>query len=116
MALLFNPPQSYDVPVSLGGDLLVTFKNKTPGSNPAVYIDYPINTSMKMLIGKGDTVIEIDGVIDGSDAVFRLESEVADTIKSGVGWRLIFSIDNGENEPVDDIVIINGKVVRVDGS
>jgi len=115
MPLLFNPPQSYDIPVSLGGDLLVTFKNKVPGSDPVTYTDYPVGTSIKMLIGKGDSLIQINGVINGSDAVFRLESEVADTIRSGVSWRLIFSIVDDNAQLTDDIVIMNGRVVRVDG-
>lgn len=114
MALLFNPPQSYEIPVSLGGDLLITFRNRVPDSNPIEYTDYPENSSLKLIIGKGDTAIQINGVMNGSDAVFRLESEVVDTIKSGLSWRLIFSLAE-EGEPIDDIVIINGRMVRVDG-
>ena len=115
MALLFNPPQSYEIPVSLGGDLLVTFKNKVPDTIPPEYTDYPDNLSIKLLIGKGDSMIQLDGVITGSDAVFRLESEVADTIKAGVSWRLIFSIFDPNSELTDDIVALNGRMVRVDG-
>lgn len=113
MTLLFNVPQTYDIPMSLGGDFIVTFKNKTPGSDPAEYIDFPNNVSIKMIIGKGDTATQINGVITGPNAVFRLESEVADTIRAGVSWRLIYSILG--DTLTDDIVIMNGKVVRSDG-
>lgn len=114
MAWLFDPPGNYDLPVSLGGDIIVTFKNRVPGSSPAEYENYPNNVAVKLAITNGDNVIEADAVITDEDAVCRIESEVADTIADGSLWRVIVSVTNGDK--TDDITALNGTVVRADGA
>lgn len=114
MAWLFDPPETYDLPVSLGGDIIVTFKNRTPNSDPVEYTDYPNNVAVKLVIGVGDNAIEAPATIDGHDAVCRIESEVADTIVDGSLWRVIVSVTNGE--VIDNLPALNGTVVRSDGA
>lgn len=119
---LFDPVTSVRIPICLGGDLILTFKNKTPGTGttgtdgvwvPPEYIDFPEGVTLKLAIGKGDTIIEAPGTVSGIYRVCRVESTVMDTVKDGTLWRTIVSKPNGEVE--DNIPAINGILVRSDG-
>jgi hypothetical protein len=112
---LFPPPAVYSLPVSLGADIQVTFRNMTPDTDPPVYVDYPPGVTVSLVIGKaGATVASADGVINGSDAVCEIPFATADTLRAGTPWRCVVTIPDGSGG-VDSVVAINGPLVRCDG-
>jgi hypothetical protein len=108
---LFDPPPVYGLPISKGGDILVDFKNKVRGSNPATYEDYPDGVSVVLVIDT-DTAITATATISTHHAVVRIESEVADLIPAGKLWRCIYRV---AGSPVTDVIVANGKTERHDG-
>lgn len=108
---LFNPPPIYGLPISKGGDLIVDFKNKVPGSNPATYADYPDGVVVVLAIDT-DTPITATAEISTYHAVVRVESEVADTIPKGRLWRCIYQ---APGSPTTDVIVVNGLTERHDG-
>lgn len=110
MTNLFNPPATATLPISLGKDVVVVFRNKVPGSDPAEYEDYPEGVSVSLAIGKGASEVRAFGTIAGSTATCRIQSTQSDKIRSGALWRVIVS--SGTNDDVP----LNGKVVRADGA
>ncbi len=65
MATLFSPPTVYGLPLSKGGDLVIDFMNKVPGSNPATYTDYPAGVTLTLIIDT-DVPARVNAVINGS--------------------------------------------------
>lgn len=114
VSYIYDPPPTAQLPLSLGRDVILTFRNKVPGSNPASYVDYPDGVSVKLVIGKGDSEILGVATISGSDATCRIESDLVDGVRTGALWRVVVSRANGLL--VDDEVPLNGKVVRNDGA
>lgn len=108
---LFTPPPVYGLPLSRGGDLIVDFRNKVPGTDPPEYEDYPDGVSVVLAIDT-DTPITTTAAISTYHAVARVESEVADNIPSGKLWRCIYRV---AGSPVTDIIVANGKTERHDG-
>jgi hypothetical protein len=111
MGYLFPPTPALTLPVSLGEDIKLTFKNRVPGSDPATYTDYPAGISIKLVVGKGSSAIVAPATITGFIAICKIESERADKIADGAVWRCIVSDDLG-----NDTVPINGPIERHDGS
>lgn len=111
MATLFVPPPVYGLPLSKGGDLIVDFRNKTPGSDPAEYEDYPDGVALLLLID-ADATVEAAAAVSTSHAVVRIESTVTDTIPAGRLWRCIYQI---AGDPTREIIVANGKTERHDG-
>lgn len=114
MTNLFNPPPTAVLPLSLGRDVVLTFRNQVPNSDPVQYQNFPSGVSVKLVIGKGSTAVEGVATISGSEAVCRIESEEADKIRPGTLWRVVVSSDQGDYSA--DEVPLNGKVVRSDGA
>jgi hypothetical protein len=110
MTNLFNPPPTANLPLSLGKDVVVAFRNKVPGAPPGTYTDFPEEVSVKLVIGKGSTEIEAAAIISGSSATCQIESTLADKVKAGTLWRVVVTT------PSSDTVPLNGKVVRADGA
>ena len=106
---LIPPPKKAILTLSLGRDVVVTFRNRVPGSDPVEYDDFPEGVSVRLVIGKGDSAVTGLGTISGSYATCRIESTVADAVKAGTLWRVVVSLGS------DDQVAINGTVVRSDG-
>ena len=111
MANLFDPPPIFDLPLVKGQDLIIDFKNKTPGSNPPVFIDYDDGVTVSVTIDTNPPT-EAEAEITGHHAVCRLESTVTDDIPKGVLWRCTVSIPGS---PVADRVPTNGVTARYDG-
>lgn len=111
MAYLFPPTPVFTLPVSLGEDIKLTFKNRVPGSSPATYTDYPAGMSIKLVIGKGSSAIVAPAEIEGFTATCKIQSELADKVADGAIWRCIVSDDLG-----NDTVPLNGPIERHDGS
>lgn len=107
---LIPSPQKAVLPLSLGRDVILTFRNKVPDSDPVQYTDFPVGVSVRLVIGKGDSQVTGLGVISGSSATCRIDSALTDAIKSGTFWRVVVSLGS------DDQVPLNGTVVRADGA
>lgn len=110
---LFPPPLVRVLPVSLGGDIIVDFKNRVPNSNPVAYLDYPNDISVTLVIGEGADKIVKTATISTHHAVCRVESSVADTLKDTTLWACIVHVAGSPQ--TDDIVAINGTLERNDG-
>ena len=109
---LFDPPPIFDLPLVKGQDLIVNFKNKVPGSSPVEYEDYPDDMSVELIIDRKDDPVISTAVIDGFNAICRVESEVCDVLKAGILWRCRVNITG---PPDDNLVAINGVTFRSDG-
>lgn len=109
MTYLFPPPLVRTLPVSLGGDIIVDFKNRVPGSDPVEYVNYPNDLTIDLVVGEGSSKIIAPAVISTFHAVCRIESTVADTLKDGTPWACIVHVVD------DDTVAINGPLERNDG-
>lgn len=116
MPNLFPPPPTADLPLSLGRDLIVTFRNKVPGSDPVQYVDFPGGVDVRLQIGRGSSMVTSTGSVSGSEAICRIQSTEADKIKPGTFWRVVVSVSNGTGVPITDEVPLNGRVVRADGA
>jgi hypothetical protein len=113
---LFDPPYIFTLPVSLGMDIIVTFINNVPGSNPPVPADYPEGVTVTLVIGKAGVVsAEGEATITGSNAVCRIPFAQADTLKTGQPWRCVVAVPDPDGIHIDNIVPINGGVERYDG-
>ena len=108
MTNLFEPPPKYVLPLSQGGDLVVDFLND-PNDNET-YVDYADGVTVTLRLDTNPP-ITADAAIDGHHAVVRVESEVADTIESGVPWRIIVSTPT---TPTTEVVAAYGKTKRFD--
>ena len=119
-ALLFNPPQSFNLPLSKGRDLyfellrrvLVTGEDGLPvldeaGQKQYAVTDYPEGTVLVLEI---DTTVPtvVDAVIDGPRATFLADYLVADVIPSGKPYRAKMTVGDIDN------VLVHGKTVRKD--
>lgn len=111
MPNLFNPPPIYDLPLVKGQDLVIDFKNKVPGSNPAEYVDYADGVTVKLVID-ADTDTTAQAEIDGFHAVCRIESDVSDQLTKGLLWRCVISLPG---TPTTERVPVNGRTIRSDG-
>lgn len=111
MANLFEPPPIYDLPLVKGQDLVIDFKNKTPGSNPAVYVDYDVGVTVTLVIDS-DPVTTAPATINGYHAVCRVESTASDGIAKGLLWRCVLSLPGS---PTTERVPANGRTIRSDG-
>jgi hypothetical protein len=111
MANLFDPPPIYNLPLVKGQDLVIDFKNKTPGSDPSAYINFDAGVSVTLVIDT-DPVTTAVAVITGYHAVCRVESTVSDEIAKGKLWRCIVSLPGS---PTTERVPVNGVTIRFDG-
>ena len=111
--LLFPKKPKANLPVQLSGDIIVTFRSKVPGSDPIEYADWPDDVNVQLVVGKGVSQVIADAEFEGSYAVCRIESEVADNFKDGTFWACRISVAGNTIE--DNTVALNGKLVRDDG-
>lgn len=115
---VFNPTPSSTLPVSLDEDIIVTFRNKVPNSNPVAYQDFPAGTTVSLVISTGGRTDEIlaqgVGDVQGSSAACRIPYTVANTLKTGHVWRCVLTLQDSGN--TDHLVPINGQIQRFDGT
>lgn len=121
MPYLFDPPTKATLPLSKGGDLIVSFINKVGqvdengpvlddnGDQVFVEEDYPEGSTVTLVI-ETTPEITIEADIVGATATCWEQSTIVDPIKPGKGWRCVVSYADGL-----DKVILNGTVVRKDG-
>lgn len=108
---LFPAPPKYSLPLVKGQDLVIDFKNKAPGSDPAVYVDYDVGVTVSLVID-APSPVTANAVITGHHAVCRVESTVSDALAKGLLWRCIVSIPGS---PSTERVPVNGATIRSDG-
>lgn len=107
MTWLFNPPASADLPLSKGGDLVVDFVRVDDNGAP---LDYDPGCTLTLTIDSPTPVVSTAAIQD-EHAITRIESEVADTLKSGLLWRAVASL---AGVPSTEIVVRNGTTKRKD--
>lgn len=107
---LFPPPASLGLPLSLGGDLLVDFKNN-PSGDGSTFEDWDDGVEVTLEID-GATRVVAPATISGAVASIRVAAAVCDLIKNGMYWRLVVETPGS---PAVQTVAVNGRVVRADG-
>ena len=107
MTWLFDPAASADLPLQKGGDLIVDFVRVDDDGAP---VEYDVGTTLTLTIDD-DTPITATAIISDEHAITRIESEVADTLGSGLLWRAVASL---AGVPTSEIVVRNGKTKRKD--
>ena len=122
MTTLFDPPRIFELPFSKGGDLYFVFKYKElvtdedgepvllNGKKQYEIADYPDGSSVVLIIENGDSLVEVDATIDGSEATFWEDKAVADTVLPKKFWRAVITYSDGL-----DKVLCNGLTIRSDG-
>lgn len=141
MARLFEPPPTFELPLSKGNDILfnIVYKpllvdeNNQPildGSGKKQYVvtDYPPGATVQVVIEAGTEPVQlgvapmitprvlvadivIDATITGSVARVWGQSEEADQAAAGLLWRAVVTYEDGL-----DKVLCNGMTGRYDGS
>lgn len=109
MANLFDPPPTYDLPLSKGGDLSVDFQNNPSGDN-TTFVDYGSGVTVTLLIDTNPQLTAA-ATVSGHHATVKVESTVADEIAPRTPWRLIVS---SPTSPTTETVAAYGKVKRFD--
>lgn len=111
MTNLFEPPDIYNLPLVKGQDLVIDFKNKTPGSDPSEYVDYAGGVTVTLVIDSTPATTAA-AVITGHHAVCRVESAVSDALAKSLLWRCVVSLPGS---PTTERVPVNGVTIRSDG-
>lgn len=111
MANLFDPPSIFNLPLSLGKDLVVDFQRQVTSGFPPVAVDtaYEAGTTVSLIIDTTPPTVAV-ATINGFHAVVRIPSEVTDHIKSKLLWRCRVSLLDAT-----DLVPCNGQTIRFDG-
>jgi len=122
MTLLFDPPRTFQLPFSKGGDLYFKFVFKPlvvdEDGNPVLdgaghrqyaVADYPPGSTVKLAIDTDEPVV-VDATIEGSVATFWGDFLMADTVPKGKFWRAVITFEDGLDQ-----VLCNGTTVRYDG-
>jgi hypothetical protein len=109
MTNLFDPPPKYVMPLSLGGDMVVDFRNN-PNGDGDTFVAYEAGVTLTLYVAT-DTPLEVDADITNEHAVCRIESDVADLIPTDTKWRLILATDG---TPTTETVVAYGTVKRFD--
>lgn len=81
------PPQSRIIPVTKGTDVAFTLRRRDGDGNTVDWdAEVFVNVDLK------DAPQRFETVVSGADAVVRIESEVANLIKTGTTWQAIVSL------------------------
>lgn len=110
MTNLFDPPRTFTLPLSKGGDLLVGFRYMPKVNGEYAESNYPTGSSVELVIETDDDPIVAQAEIEGSLATVWVDKAVADTVKKGKLWRAVVSYSSGLDQ-----VMANGTVTRNDG-
>ena len=126
MARLFDPPPTFELPLSKGGDVYFRLVYKPlvvdGGGEPVLDVDghrqyaeadYPAGAAVTVTIETTPPAaanIEIEATIDGSVATVWGDTLDADTVAVNSKWRAVLTYEDGL-----DIVLCNGKTTRFDG-
>lgn len=112
MTNLYDPPPIYSLPLVKGQDLVVDFKRKVPGSDPAQYVNYDPGVTVSLIIDS-DPVTIAAATITTYHAVCRIESTASDALASNLKWRCVVSFPGS---PSTERVPANGVTKRWDGT
>lgn len=121
--LLFDPPDSFTLPLSKGGDIHCVFEywpqvldsSGSPvldGDGKATFAvaDYPQGCTVRLELDAPDGPIVVAADVAGSEATVLEDHLPVDQLAKPVLWRLVLTDANG----VDD-VLLNGVTARYDG-
>lgn len=127
MANLFDPPPTFTLPLSKGGDLYCQFVYKPlvvdgdgdpvldiNGGKQFAEADYPAGATVNLTIdaaSDGSTAaIAIPAVISGSRATVSEDHLVVDDVPKNTFWRVVITYTGDV-----DVVMCNGLTSRNDG-
>ncbi|WP_133054331.1 hypothetical protein [Mycolicibacter kumamotonensis] len=121
--LLFDPPDSFTLPLSKGGDIHCVFvyqpqvldSSGTPvldedGKATFAVADYPPGCTVRLELDAPDAPVVVVADVAGSEATVLEDHLPVDQLAKPVLWRLVLTDANG----VDD-VLLNGVTARYDG-
>lgn len=92
---LGKPPTSWVIPVTRGCDRTFTVRRR---DSAAALVDWDADVYIVIDIDRDDpTTVEAD--VEGSSAVFLLDSGVCDAVRDSTRWRIIMS-DGGLETPL----------------
>lgn len=111
MTNLFNPPQVFSLPLSLGGDLVVDFQNN-PSGDGSTFVAWADGVTVTLVIDAATPVMAA-ATITGAHAVIHVPYALVDVVKAKTLWRLLVVTPGS---PSTETVAVNGLVVRADGS
>ena len=106
MADFLTGPKTFTFPLWRGQDTAFTIRRKHPTTG--AYVDYPENTTAKIVFTSSNTDYEFNAVIDGHEARFSINDDDVVNVRTNSVWRLQFNFGGADRTPV------NGKVVRKD--
>lgn len=123
MAWLIEPPSTFDLPVSRGGDFQAVFVYKpvmvdglgdpvldANGNLQYSVASYPTGAFVTLTIDALPTPISGLATVVGSRATVVIDKALTDTVKDYQLWRLVMTVDTL------DTVLANGQVIRADGT
>lgn len=121
--LLFDPPDSFTLPLSKGGDIHCVFdylpqvldENGAPvldanGKPTFALAAYPQGCTVRLELDALDGTIVVNADVSGSAATVLEDHIPVDRLPKSVLWRLVLTDTDG----VDD-VLLNGVTARYDG-
>lgn len=108
MTNLYPPPPVYDLPLSLGGDLIVDFVRVDTNGDP---LAYDPGTIVKLTIDTAPATTATATITD-EHALVKIESTALDPIPKRTLWRAVVSLTT---DPSTELVVANGKTSRADG-
>lgn len=105
---LFTPPPKANLPLSLGGDLLVDFRNN-PSGDGATFANWDTGVTVTLVIDTSPQIAQ-PATISTYHAVVQVASTICDMVPNSTAWRLLVDVPS----PAAQIVAVNGRVVRSD--
>lgn len=126
MPNLFDPPKTFNLPLSKGGDIYFSFKymplvvdvdgnpilSQPGGLKEYEEADFPDGATVQLIIetNNADAPLVADATITGSIAKIQMDKALADTAQAGKLWRAVITYSSGL-----DKVMCNGLTTRNDG-
>lgn len=101
-----DPPVKRVIPVTKGADKRYTLRRRNSSGDP---VDWDADVYVNVQLA---TPVKVDCTVTGPDALFDLEAEVADQVKSSTTWQAIASFPGS---PSSEVPIAVGTFERWDG-
>jgi hypothetical protein len=111
VATLFTPPGRYDLPVSRGGDLNVTFRQQVAGVDTNFASNVTVTFYIDNRISSGVDTISSVASISGSTASVFVAASTMDGVANDSPWRCVMTTPGSRTI---NQVICNGRVARYD--
>jgi hypothetical protein len=108
---LYDPPQTFNLPLSRGGGVAVDFTCEPSGTLTPYATLFGSDVTVTLVIDASPPISE-PAVINGAHAVVKIEPAVTDGLEGFLLWRLIIASTIAD----PPVVSVNGITVRADGN